>query len=191
MSLSDRLNRNGDDSELSPIERIDAGLTRRADGWGEYWRTRTGRERQSLTLGLYAAATLGGLAYVVLTGQFLFLGIAILAYAGSAPGKQRGSLIEEMQLEAAGLPRRTLKYLSVFMLGLGLFGVLTSLPFVALGLGGAGSAIAELPGLIGGAAITSLKVADYITRTNPNHRDGDRERRIERVGRRAALPMAA
>lgn len=191
MSLGDRLNRNSDDSDLSPIERLDARLTRSADGWGEAWRRRTGRERQSLTLGLYVAATLGGLAYVALTGQVLFLGIAFLAYAGSAPGKQRGSLVEEIQLEAAGLPRRTLKYLAVFMFGLGLFGVLTSLPFVLLGLGGVGSAFAELPGLVGGAAITALKVADYIARTNPDRRDGDRERQIERVGRRSAVPMAA
>lgn len=191
MALKDALGRNSDGSERSPVERIDAALTQLADEWAERWQARTPFSRQGLTLALYAAATLGGLGYVALTGAFLFLGIALLAYAGSAPGKGRGSLVEEIQLEAAGLPRRTLKYLSVFMLGLGFFGILSGLPFVLAGLLGYGTPGAELPSVVGGLAITTLKVADYIARTNPSHRDGDPERPVERLRGGQRAPAAA
>jgi hypothetical protein len=36
-----------------------------------------------------------------------------------------------------------------------------------------------------------LKVADYITRTNPSNRNGDPEKAIERLQSRQAAPMAA
>ena len=125
MALNDRLNRNGDGSDLTPVELIDAKLTQLADRWANDWQARTRQSRQSLTFDLYILATVAALIYVFLTHEFLFLGVAVLAYAGSAPGKRRGGLIDEIQLEVAGLPRRTLKYLGVFILGLGLYGLLS------------------------------------------------------------------
>jgi hypothetical protein len=191
MSLKHELNHRGDGRDLSPVERLDARLTELADGWAERWQARTPFSRQHLTLALYLAATLAGLAYVALTRELLFLGIAFLAYVGSAPGRQRGSLIEEIQLEAAGLPPGTLRYLAVFMLGLGLFGICSSLPFVVGDLLTAGAPGPQLPGIVGGLAIVALKAADYIARTNPSRRDGDRERPIEKVRQRSAVAVGA
>lgn len=189
MALKHEFNRLDDGA--GPVERLDAVLTRLADRWAERWQARTPFSRQGLTLGLYVTASLCGLGYVLLTREVLFLGVALLAYMGSAPGRQRGSLVEELQLEVSGLPRNTLKYLSVFVLGLGLFGIVSSLPFVLLGAATGDWAGVDLPGTVGGLSLVALKAADYIARTNPSNRDGDRERPIERVRTRVAAPMAA
>ena len=190
MALKHEFNRQSETGDENIILRFDATLTRLTDRAAEAWQARTPFSRQGLTLGLYIAAALLGAAYVLLTREYLFLGIALLAYGGSLPGRQRGSLVEEIQLEAAGLHRHTLQYLSVFVLAIGLFGVVSSLPFVILGAAGGGVAVSDLGGVVGGAALTVLKCADYIARTNPSDRNGDRERQIERVRSKAAAPMA-
>jgi hypothetical protein len=189
MALKHDFNRLNEDAD--PIEQIDATFTSLADRCGEQWRTRTPFSRQSLTLGLYIVASICGLGYVLLTHKVLFLGIIVLAYLGSLPGRQRGSLIEEMQLEVSGLPRNTLKYLAVLLLTLGLFGVVTSLPTIFIGTATGNLSYIDLPSLIGGLALVLLKVADYITRTNPSNRNGDPEKAIERLQSRQAAPMAA
>lgn len=189
MSLKDEFNHQEGDARL--IERIDAGLTRTADRLGIRWQTTTPFSRQGLTLGCYVAASLLSLGYALLTREALFLGVAVLAYMGSAPGKQRGSLIEELQLEVTGLSKHTLKYLAVGLVGLGLFGVATSLPGVILGVVGGTVALGDLTSTIGGLALVLLKVADYVARTNPNNRDGDLERSVERIHVRGASPVAA
>lgn len=191
MALKHEFNRHSDTDDPNPILRLDAILTRIADRAAEGWQARTPVSRQGLTLGLYIAAAMLGVAYVAVTREILFLGIGLLAYFGSLPGRQRGSLVEEMQLEVSGLPRHTLKYLAVGVLAIGLGGLTTSLPFVLAAplLGGVDPD--SLAGVLGGGALTVLKIADYIARTNPSGRDGDRERQIERVTRRAAAPTAA
>jgi hypothetical protein len=176
MTLKHEFNRQNQTDETNPILRIDASLTRVADRAAEGWRHRSGGSRQGLTLALYVGATLLGLGYALLTREFLFLGIAFLAYMGSLPGRQRGSLVEEMQLEVSGLPRHTLQYLAVGVLAIGLFGVASSFPFVFLGGG-----VSDIAGTLGGLALIVLKSADYIARTNPSDRNGDRERPIERI----------
>jgi hypothetical protein len=67
-------------------------------------------KRQGLTLDCNAIVSLLRFAYVPLAREVLFLGVAVLAYIGSAPGKQRRPLVEELQLEATGLPKHTQKY---------------------------------------------------------------------------------
>jgi len=191
MALNDRLNRNGDGSDLTPVELIDAKLTQLADRWANDWQARTRQSRQSLTFDLYILATVAALIYVFLTHEFLFLGVAVLAYAGSAPGKRRGGLIDEIQLEAAGLPRRTLKYLGVFILGLGLYGLLSSAMMIPIYLLHGDAILPCLPGLVGGLALTALKVADYVARTNPSRPDGDAEKPLRRAWKSRALPMSA
>lgn len=188
MALKHEFNRLNDDAD--PIEQIDATFTNLADRWGERWRTRTRFSRQSLTLGLYIVASIGSFGYVLLTHKVLFLGVVVLAYLGSLPGRQRGSLIEEMQLEVTGLPRNTLKYCAVLLLTVGLFGVVTGLPTIFIGTVSGNLSYIDLPSLIGGLALVLLKVADYITRTNPSNRNGDPEQPIERVHSRQAA-MAA
>ena len=94
-------------------------------------------------------------------------------------------------MEVSGLHRHTMKYLSVFVLAIGVFGVVTSLPFMALDLAnGAGIAMGDLAGVIGGTALIVPKCADYIARTNPSDRNGDKERPVERVRSRVSAPMA-
>jgi hypothetical protein len=187
MALKHEFNRQSETGDENIILRLDAILTRLADQAAEAWQARTPFSRQGLTLGLYIATALLGAAYVLLTREFLFLGIALLAYAGSLPGRQRGSLVEEMQLEVTGLPRHTLKYLAVGILGIGLFGIATSLPFLLAAPLLGGLNLGDIAGMAGGTALTILKVADYIARTNPSGRDGDRERPVERVQRRASV----
>ncbi|MGN6671727.1 MAG: hypothetical protein ACTHMA_00385, partial [Thermomicrobiales bacterium] len=79
---------------------------------------------------------------------------------------------------------------AVFLLTLGLFGVVTSLPTIFIGTATGNLSSIDLPGLIGGLALVLLKVADYITRTNPSNRNGDPEKPIERIHSRAGA-MAA
>ena len=190
MALKHEFNRQNDADQSNLVLWIDAVLTKRADRLAEAVKARLHISRQAQTLFLYLNATLAGLLYVVLTREFLFLGIAFLAYMGSMPGRQRGSLVEEIQLEVTGLHRHTLKYLAVFVLAIGVFGVVTSLPFMISGIAsGAGIGMGELAGIAGGAALIILKCADYVARTNPTDK-GDKERPIERVRSRAAAPMA-
>ncbi|HEX5503021.1 MAG TPA: hypothetical protein VFW96_10385 [Thermomicrobiales bacterium] len=190
MGLQDRLNRHGDGGDLTPIEYIDAELTREADDFANRWHARTRVSRQTLTLGVYVIATVFAFSYALLTRQFLFLAIGALAYAGSMPGKHRGSLVEEIQLEAAGLPPQTLKYVNVFVLGVGLFGIFTSIPLFLSTLVYGGGLIFAVDGFVGGIALTALKIADYIQRTNPTPRnDGDREKPLARA-RLAASPVS-
>lgn len=176
------------DGRPNPVERLDATLAGLADAGAGYWQSRTPFSRRALMMGFYLITILAGLGYVALTRQFAFLGILFLAYVGSLPGRRRGVLIEEIQLEAVGLPRRTLSYLSVFVLGLGLFGILTSLPSLVAATLGIGSLSPDWPGLVGGAALMALKVGDYIARTTPPDQDGDPERPVERL--RAGSPHA-
>ena len=190
MALKHDFNRQNDADQPNLVLRLDAILTRRADRLAEGVKASLHISRQAQTLFLYLNATLAGLLYVFLTREFLFLGIAFLAYMGSMPGRQRGSLVEEIQLEVTGLHRHTLKYLAVFVLAIGIFGIVTSVPFIAMGIvSGAGVGAGELAGIAGGLALIILKCADYVARTNPTDR-GDKERQIERVRSRAAAPMA-
>ncbi len=194
MALKKEFNRGGggpDGSDPGPVVRLDAALAEAADRWAEGWQARSGRSREDLTLGLYAIAAGASGSYVLLTGEWLFLGLGVLAYAGGARGKQRGALIDEIQLEAVGLPRHTLKYLSVFLLGLGLFGLLSGLALVVLDVLLLGTPEAGLPGLMGGLAITALKVADYIARTNPSRHDGDPEQPLPWAWPRRALAVGS
>ena len=190
MALKKEFNRGDGGRDADPVVRLDVALTVVADHWAEGWQARGGRSRQELTLGLYAVATGASGAYVLLTGEWLFLGLGVLAYAGGARGKQRGALIDEIQLEAIGLPRHTLKYLSVFLLGLGLFGLHSGLALAAVDLLLLGTPVAALPGLMGGLAITALKAADYIARTNPSRHDGDPEQPLPWAWPRRALATA-
>src|SRR5919202_6004380 len=194
MALKNEFNHRGDGdrdgSRPDPVVRLDAALTMVADRWAERWQARGGGSRQALTQGLYALAAGAAGVYVLLTGEWLFLGLGVLAYAGGARGKQRGALIDEIQLEAVGLPRHTLKYLSVFLLGLGLFGLLSGLATAVVDALLLGTPAPALPGLVGGLAITALKVADYIARTNPSRHDGDPEQPLPWAWPRRALPVA-
>lgn len=189
MALKHEFNRQSDADQSNLVLRVDAMMAQGADRWAEGVKVRLHLSRQAQTLFLYLSATITGLLYVMLTREVFFLGIAFLAYMGSLPGRQRGSLVEEIQTEVAGLHKHTMKYLAVFVLAIGVFGVLSSLPFMALDIvSGAGVRVGDLSGIIGGVALIVLKCADYVARTNPTDK-GDKERPVERVQRRASVPM--
>ena len=192
MSLRHEFNQTSDGRGGDPklILRIDAALTRWADRWADRWQARRGQSRRGLTFDLYVIATVAAGGYVTLTGEWLFLGIGVLAYASGARGKQQGGLIDEMQLEAAGMPRHLLKYLGVFLLGLGLFGASSGFLLVLLDALIFGTVMMGLPSLIGGVAITALKVADYVARTNPRHHGGDPEVPMAWARPPRAMPVA-
>lgn len=191
MSLSHDLNRNSQGGAPRPVEVIDSALTREADNWAERFAARTSLARGAITTAIYLFAALASLIYAVRTGQLLFLGVAVLAYAGSVPGKQRGSLVEEIQLEAAGLPRHTMYYLNVFMVGLGLFGIFSSVVVLAFGLAVPAALSFGFNSLAGGVAITALKIGDYIARTNPSHpTGGHRARGQQGAARLMGAPAA-
>lgn len=191
MALKHEFNPSNEADEANPVLRLDARLTRIADRAAKAWQARTPSSRQTLTFGLYVGAALLGVGYVLITREILFLGVALLAYAGSVPGRQRGSLVEEIQMEVTGLPRHTLKYLAVGVLALGLLGVVSSLPFLLVSALGGGVDLGGIAGLLGGLSLSALKIADYIARTNPSDRDGDRERPVERVQSRMPVGAAA
>lgn len=189
MALNHETNPQRETGDGNPLLRLDALLATLADRAASRWQARTPFSRQGLTLGLYIVAALLGVGYALITGELLFLGIGFLAYMGSLPGRQRGSLVEEIQLEATGLPRHTTKYLAIGVLTIGLFGIVSSLPSLALAPLVGAFLLGEIAGVVGGGSLVVLKVADYIARTNPPDR-GDRERQIERVGRRATMGAA-
>src|SRR5689334_5183037 len=116
MALNHETNPRHEAEDGNLIIRFDALLTTLGDRAATGWQARTPFSRQFLTLGLYVAAALLGGGYVLITREYFFLGVALLAYMGSLPGRQRGSLVEEIQLEVTGLPRHTLKYLAVGVL---------------------------------------------------------------------------
>lgn len=190
MSLKRELNKRSSGDEPNPVVAIDSALSREADDWAERCAARTSLARDVITYAVYVVAALASLIYAVRTAQPLFLGIAVLAYAGSVPGRQRGSLIEEIQLEAAGLPRHTMQVINVFMVALGLFGIFSSVVLFALGLAAPAAFSFGFNSLAGGLAITALKIGDYISRTNPSRPSGHREPRRRPLAHLAAAPVA-
>ena len=195
MALKHEFNRQDGTDQPNPVLRLDAILTQRADRLAEGVKARLHISRQAQTLFLYLNATLAGLLYVVITREFFFLGIAFLAYMGSLPGRQRGSLVEEIQLEVTGLHKHTLKYLAVFVLAIGVFGVVTSLPFMVLGIAsGAGIGAGEVAGIAGGMALIILKLR-RLCRPHQPHRSrrqgaADRASTEPRVGTDGRLTIA-
>ena len=168
MSLKDDLNRPGDGGALGPIERLDLALARLAEAWAERWQARTAQGRPGLIRDLYLLALAGAVAYVALHGSALFLGVAALACVGSVPGQWRGALVEQIQLEAAGLPRQMMAWLNVGLLGLGLAGFLAGGLFLLLDVALSGVVVeVNLRGVLGGAALVALKVGDYLSRADP------------------------
>lgn len=164
MSLNDRYNRGG-----GRLDQLDQYLTLLGDRAGDSWQARTGISRNVLTQGLYVFATWSSMQHVVLArdpSMLLIVGMALMAMLGMT--RSRGGLVEQVQLEAVGLPRRTLVILRVWFLFFGLLDL-------AIGLGdllvaaqtGVAPTLETINILLLGAALTALQAADYISRTNP------------------------
>jgi hypothetical protein len=165
MSLHDRYNRGGD----GRLELLDRYLTYLGDRTGNSWRDRTGANREVLTRSLYLFAAWASLQHVALSRDptMLFIaGIAMMSLFGKL--KSRGGLVEQIQVEAMGLPKRTFVILRVWLLFIGLFSLAMAIGDLALSLqSGIPLTINSAEGWLMGCALTALQSSDYISRTNP------------------------
>jgi hypothetical protein len=165
LSLHDRYNRGGD----SRLELLDRYLTHLGDRTGNYWHDRTGASRIVLTRSLYLFACWAAMQHLVLSWDPMMLalaGISLMSLFGML--RSRGGLVEQIQVEAMGLPRRTFVILRICLLVNGLFALASALGDVVLMLETGDSlppSVVETWLL--GCSLTALQVSDYISRTNP------------------------
>lgn len=165
VSLDDRYNRGG----TGRLELLDRYLTHLGDRAGSYWFVRTGASRGALTQGLYLFAAWAAMQYVALARDpwmLVVVGMSLMALVGLT--RTRGSLVEQMQLEVLGLPRRTFVILRIWLLFLGLLSLAVALGALIVALQtGAPPTMETYKSLLLGCALTALQIGDYIGRTNP------------------------
>jgi hypothetical protein len=175
MSLSDRYQRG--DGRLALLDRH---LTHLGDRAGTWFADRTGAGRQPLTHGLYLAAAAAAVQHVVLVrdpGLLAVAGVALLSLRGLVAS--RGGLVEQIQVEAAGLPRNTLLVMRLAILGMGLLSLLTAVAYLVETLRtGVPLPVAAAESALSGVALFALQAADYIRRTNPVTPSGGHRMRI-------------
>ena len=169
MSLSDRYNR-GD----GRIQKLDRYLTQIGDRAGNLWLDSTGWSRTTLTKGLYIASALAATQHGVLFRDpkvYLFVVVALLSMMGV--GQSRGGLVEQIQAEAAGLPKNAIALLrlEVLMIGIWQLAIAGGGFLAALESNVSITAHIVRPLLLG-LALVSLQAGDYIRRTNPNFPSG-------------------
>jgi hypothetical protein len=165
VSLSDRYNR-GD----GRIQKFDRYLTDLGNLAGNWWADQTGFSRRTLTQGLYVAAILAASQHgVVFKDPFLLViaGVAMLSFTGVA-GQSKGGVVEQIQAEAAGLPKNTLAVMRLVILFVGTM-QLANAAFGFVGLLNSNLSMTRyiLDPLLFGIALTALQASDYICRTNP------------------------
>lgn len=166
MALHDRLNRPGD----SWLTRLDCYIAHQADRCGQWWLRHTPWSRHALTQGLLALGAFAALERVVLLRDVLFLAVAFLALrsfarAGITP---LGGLVEEIQYEAAGLPRWTASAVNILCLFTGLLALANATGyFLASAVDGVTPPFALLDSLLAGLAYGGWKGGEYLARTNP------------------------
>jgi hypothetical protein len=98
--------------------------------------------------------------------MLLIAGIAMLSMSGAL--RSRGGLVEQIQVEALGLPRRTFVILRVWLLVIGLFSLAMAIGDLAVTLqSGAPLTIQSAQSWLLGCSLTALQTSDYISRTNP------------------------
>src|SRR5687768_8476541 len=103
MSLHDRYNRGG-----GRLENLDRYLTHLGNRAGNAWLHRTGASRHVLTQGLYLFSAWAALHHLFLFREpimVIIVGLAIFGMMGIT--QSRGGLVEQIQVEALGLPRWT------------------------------------------------------------------------------------
>jgi hypothetical protein len=104
---------------------------------------------------------------------YLLVAFAILQSFMRRVGAPVGGLLEEIQYEAAGLPRWTPSAVNVLILFSGLFGLSTVAgSILASALSGIAPTVAILDPLLSGVAFAGWKIGEYIARTNPSGPNG-------------------
>jgi hypothetical protein len=164
MSLSDRYNRGE-----GRIQSFDKYLTDLGNRVGNLWSDQTGVSRRSLTQGLYVLSALAATQHFAVAHDptvLLFAGIALLAYMGAMPAL--GGVLEQIQAEAAGLPKNSLAIMRLFVFWVGAL-LLTSAVARMFGdlLGSAPLDTQFALDLLMGVSLVSLQASEYIRRTNP------------------------
>lgn len=175
MSLNDRYNRGGD----GRLDLLDRYLTHLGDRAGTYWLDHTGESRTVLTRSLYVFAAWAALQELVLARDptmVIIVGVALLSLRMGS--WSRGGVVEKIQLEALGLPRRTFIILRLWLLGLGLLSLAIAAGDLAVTLlFGAPLQMDAPESLLLGCALAALQISDYISRTNPVWPSGGLRRR--------------
>lgn len=164
MSLHDRYNRGG-----GRLENLDRYLTHLGNRVGNAWYDHTGVSRHILTQGLYLAAIWAALQDLAITRDHMMIVIAGLAFFGLRGFTQsRGSLVEQIQVEALGLPRWTFAFLRVMLLTLGCLALARATGGLAVALQTQTPIPFEaVDGFLRGIALVALQAGEYIRRTNP------------------------
>ena len=164
MSLHDRYNRGG-----GRLDNLDRYLTHLGNRAGNAWLDHTGVGRDVLTRGLCFFALWAALQNVVLSRDpimILVAGLALLSLRGLT--SSRGGLVEQIQVEALGLPKSTFAFLRIFILFIGCFSLATALGEVGVALQlRAAIPFSAAQSLMSGCALVALQASDYIRRTNP------------------------
>jgi hypothetical protein len=164
MSLHDRYNRG--DGRIQKLDRYLMDVGNRA---GNLWLDWTGWSRDTLTKGLCIVSALAATQHGVLFNEptvFVFVAAALLSFVGL--GQSRGGLVEQIQAEAAGLPKNAiaLMRLQVLMIGIWQLAIATGGFMAALSSNLSLSEFIVRPLLLG-LALAALQASDYIRRTNP------------------------
>jgi hypothetical protein len=108
-----------------------------------------------------------------------FAAVAFLSYLGAVPAL--GGLIEQIQAEAAGLPKNALAIMRLQILGVGVFLLATAGGHLLADLSGvAPLGMDFLRVLLLGLSFTALQASDYIRRTNPASPSGGGRGRLQR-----------
>lgn len=165
MSLNDRYHR--DDSRLS---RIDSSLTRLGDRVGNIWLNHTGIDRSILTYCLYMLSA--GIAFQKLAlfhdpVDILIILMAVMGMLGLS--RTRGGVVEQLQVEAVGLPKNSLVFFRLMLLLSGMLGLSSGLGAVVESLQtGTALPATGIESLLSGLMLLTLQAAEYIQRTNPS-----------------------
>lgn len=164
MSLHDRYNRGG-----GRLENLDRYLTDLGNRAGNAWHDRTGAGRHVLTQGLYLFSAWAALHHILLVRDpimVVIVGLAMFGMMGFTTS--RGGLVEQIQVEALGLPRWTFAVLRLMILTVGLFSLATAFGVLGVSLQTPGPIpFAVVEGLLNGGALVALQAGEYIRRTNP------------------------
>jgi hypothetical protein len=177
MSLSDRYNRGE-----GRIQSFDKYLTDLGNRAGNLWLGGTGISRRTLTQGLYMLAAIAATEHYLVSREAMslaFAAVAFLSYLGAVPAL--GGLIEQIQAEAAGLPKNALAIMRLQILGVGVFLLATAGGHLLADLSGvAPLGMDFLRVLLLGLSFTALQASDYIRRTNPASPSGGGRGRLQR-----------
>lgn len=168
MSLADRYNRG--DGRLQSLDRY---LTQLGDRAGRVWWSRTGISRVTLTQGLYVFSAWAATQQFTLTHDPIMITLivaAVINWQSQFTGRSlsRGGLVEQIQSEAAGLPKNTLVVLRLIILFLGGFQLaLAAGDVLSTLLGASLISVMTLQTALVGGSLFALQASDYIRRTNP------------------------